>query len=304
MDFKQIQAFVNVVRCGSFSKAADAMFFSQPTISAHVAALEKELGTELLSRRGRKVEMTAEGKKFYQYAVEMVNIRETAIHEIEKTDDHAGVLSICTSSIPSLVFLPEILSMFHAEHPDIRFSINSSDTGTVVTEILERRGDIGFVGAVGDHAGIDYTEVLTDQMVLVAPASYDIPEEIDLTEAAEYPFVWRDVGSATRRIFEEMAQKRGLESASFNVVAHFSDLDPLIRSVEQGLGMTFLSEYTLMRLHSDYIKKVRVKDFTYDRRFYMIALSDGVLPPAAELFKQFVIENKDQVILRAGGASR
>ena len=77
MDFKQIEAFVNVVRFKSFSRAADATFFTQPTISTHISSLEKELNTKLLDRKGRTVEMTPQGQKFYQYAVEMVPSLET-----------------------------------------------------------------------------------------------------------------------------------------------------------------------------------------------------------------------------------
>ena len=67
MDFKQIEAFVNVVRYKSFSKAADATFFTQPTISTHIRNLEKELGVKLLDRKSRVVEMTPQGSKFYKY---------------------------------------------------------------------------------------------------------------------------------------------------------------------------------------------------------------------------------------------
>ena len=78
MDFKQIEAFVNVVRFKSFSKAADATFFTQPTISTHIRNLEKELGVKLLDRKSRVVEMTPQGSKFYKYAVEMINARAQA----------------------------------------------------------------------------------------------------------------------------------------------------------------------------------------------------------------------------------
>ena len=83
MDFKQIEAFVNVVRYKSFSKAADATFFTQPTISTHIRNLEKELGVKLLDRKSRIVEMTPHGAKFYKYAVEMINARDPAVFDPE-----------------------------------------------------------------------------------------------------------------------------------------------------------------------------------------------------------------------------
>ena len=110
MDFKQIEAFVNVVRFKSFSRAADATFFTQPTISTHISSLEKELNTKLLDRKGRTVEMTPHGQKFYQYAVEMVNARAQAIEALDNGDDNLdGVLELQTSTVPGIAFLPEII---------------------------------------------------------------------------------------------------------------------------------------------------------------------------------------------------
>ena len=98
MDFKQIEAFVNVVRYKSFSKAADATFFTQPTISAHIQNLENELGVKLLNRNGRNVDMTPHGTEFYKYAIEMINARSAALNAMGAGPDAAsGILEIQTS---------------------------------------------------------------------------------------------------------------------------------------------------------------------------------------------------------------
>ena len=113
MDFKQIEAFVNVVRYKSFSKAADATFFTQPTISTHIRNLEKELGVKLLDRKSRAVEMTPQGAKFYKYAVEMINARAQAFEALSDMDENiGGILEIQTSSIPGVTFLPDLLAAF------------------------------------------------------------------------------------------------------------------------------------------------------------------------------------------------
>ena len=123
MDFKQIEAFVNVVRYKSFSKAADATFFTQPTISTHIRNLEKELGVKLLDRKSRVVEMTPQGSKFYKYAVEMINARAQAFDALnDNSENVGGILEIQTSSIPAVTFLPDLLSGFRTPHPRIQYS--------------------------------------------------------------------------------------------------------------------------------------------------------------------------------------
>lgn len=78
MEFRQLEAFVNAAKYKSFSKAADATFLTQPTISTHVSNLENELGVRLLNRSGREISLTPHGHEFYSYAVELLNTRSRA----------------------------------------------------------------------------------------------------------------------------------------------------------------------------------------------------------------------------------
>ena len=212
MDFKQIEAFVNVVRYKSFSKAADATFFTQPTISTHIRNLEKELGVKLLDRKSRVVEMTPQGSKFYKYAVEMINARAQAFDALnDSSESIGGILEIQTSSIPAVTFLPDLLSGFRTVHPRIQYYVSVSDTQTVIDNITERRGEVGFIGEKINSSTIECTKVAADKSVLIAPVDYNIPSRIKLADVIQYPFIWRETGSATRRTFEQTALKSGFE---------------------------------------------------------------------------------------------
>lgn len=296
MDFKQIEAFVNVVRYKSFSRAADATFFTQPTISTHISTLEKELGTRLLDRRGRTVEMTPQGRKFYRFAVEMVNTRELAIDALNDSEDRVeGILELQTSTIPGLTFLPEMLSRFHDLHLKTRFYVDMSDSRTAIENLIDRRGELAFVGDKINNSNLQYTKIFSDKVVLAVPASFDIQgNEISIADAVKYPFIWRESGSATRTSFEDTAAKLGYDKGSFEVVARFNDLDAIIRSVEQGLGVSVLSQYTLDRMHSNLIKTLPIKEFKEKRDFYMVSLKGITHSPVAEAFSAFVNENKDE----------
>ena len=291
MDFKQIEAFVNVVRYKSFSKAADATFFTQPTISTHIRNLEKELGVKLLDRKSRAVEMTSQGAKFYKYAVEMINAREQAIDALDdNTDRVEGILEIQTSSIPAVTFLPELLSGFRTEHSSIQYYVSSSDTQTVIDNITERRGEIGFVGEEPLGGSFNTLKVFTDKVVMIAPGSYDIAERISMSEAVTYPFIWRETGSATRKSFEASAQALGYDKEVFDVAALFDDMDSVIRAVETGLGVAIISRKVADSLGAR-IRIVDIEDFDEERSFYMITLRSSSLSPAAEAFAQYVSEH-------------
>ena len=281
MDFKQIEAFVNVVRFKSFSRAADATFFTQPTISTHISSLEKELNTKLLDRKGRTVEMTPHGQKFYQYAVEMVNARAQAIEALDNGDDNLdGVLELQTSTVPGIAFLPEIIRKFTDAHPFTQFYIEMNDSKATVESLLERRGEIGFVGEYVAEPGIEVHEIFHDRPV---------------EEMSKLPLIWRENGSATRKSFEDTVASKGFDKNNFRVISRTNDLNMIMRLVANNVGASILSEKTVNKVvRSDEFKVLKIDGFDKLRSFYMITLKNVFLSPVAEAFRKFVLENAEQ----------
>ena len=193
MEFRQLEAFVNAVKYKSFSKAADATFLTQPTISTHVGNLEAELGVRLLNRKGREISLTHEGQEFYSYAMELLNTRERAINQLHSfSKELEGILEIQTSSIPGHSFLPKLMEEFHKNNPKIRFYVEQTDSRTVNDNLLSQRGEIGFTGYKGSQ-GLIYEPVFYDEMVLITPdiekyRSYKNGEEIKSCRTAADAF--------------------------------------------------------------------------------------------------------------------
>ena len=116
MEFRQLEAFVNAVKYKSFSKAADASFLTQPTISAHINNLENELGTTLVNRTGREITLTKQGELFYPYAIDMLHTRSQALATVQaQCEAMDGVLDVYASSIPGQYYLPRLVGEFHAK---------------------------------------------------------------------------------------------------------------------------------------------------------------------------------------------
>ena len=110
MDFKQLEAFVAVVDYGSFSEAARRLYLTQPTISAHIRALEKELTVRLLIRTTKKITVTAKGYQLYDSAVRMLHIRDNLLEDFTESRKH--IIDLGVSTIPSSYLLPELLAAF------------------------------------------------------------------------------------------------------------------------------------------------------------------------------------------------
>lgn len=142
MDFKQLEAFVYVVKLKSFSKAAQRIYLTQPTISAHINSLEKELDTKLIERGTKYVYPTKPGSILYQYAVKMLNLRDDACCSVKNYNKELkGTLSICASTVPSQYILPKVVSAFREEYPHVTFNIQRQDSELVVENIAKGMAD-------------------------------------------------------------------------------------------------------------------------------------------------------------------
>ena len=231
--------------------------------------------------------MTPQGNQFYKYAVEMINARSLAIDAINAgVENLSGILEIQASSIPGVTFLPGLLAGFRNEHDGVQYYVSVSDTQTVVDNISERIGEIGFVGEDVSSSAIECVKVASDRSVLISPLSSGIGAEVSLSEVAQHPFIWRETGSATRKSFEKAALEAGFEKDAFEVAALVDDMDAIVRSVEAGLGVAIISEQIASALGGR-VNVSEIKDFNEARSFFMIRLKNMSLSPAAEAFAEY-----------------
>lgn len=295
MDFKQIEAFVNVIKYKSFSKAAEATFLTQPTISTHISSLEKELGVTLIDRLGKESRPTKQGRAFYNYAINLINTRERAIAAMGNFGkDISGEIIIKTSSIPGQYIVPRLAADFHREYPEVTFSIEQSDSDQVWNDIADNMGEIGFTGEYQNN-GLKYELLFKEPSVLITPnnerfaklrAESDV---LTINEIINEPFVWREEGSATRRTFEEKLIAAG-KPGKVKAVATVNSLEAAKQCVKNGLGVTILSSAVVENDNNrgDYLV-FHIDDMELEREFYMVYNKNTTLPPAAVKFKEFVL---------------
>ena len=152
MDFRQLKTFLKVAELKSFSKAAQITFLTQPTISAHIQSLESELNTQLFLRTRKESILTPAGRLFLKHARKILAQREQTILEMSQFSDTVkGDLSIGASSIPGEYILPGLISRFLERFPEIKITLNISDSRKVIDWVLERKNEIAFVGISPAH---------------------------------------------------------------------------------------------------------------------------------------------------------
>lgn len=264
MDFRQLEAFCAIAEWGNFSEAAKHLYLTQPTISNHIRVLEASLNTHLIERTTKSVDLTEDGKRFYQYAKSLLRLREKAVREFHKTADN--LIPLGASSIPSAYLLPEVLAAYREKEPDVLFDVIHGDSQNILERLQSGSLDIGITGSPVSDGHFSCKPIYRDEMVLVTPATpyfqKQKAKQAPLKQLLEEPFLMREDGSGTRRETEAFLKTLGMDSSSLRIAARMNDLESIKQSIIYGLGVSILS------------KKV-TKDLERDNRTLSFPLSSG-----------------------------
>ena len=145
--FRELEIFCKVVELESFSKAAEAVFLAQASVSERVASLEKKIGTRLLDRLGRKVIPTAAGELMHKHATLLLEMKETAQLEIESfLGLEQGEITMGGSTIPGEYILPDIISRFNKKYPHLLVKLTIADSSEIENRVLTGKLEIGVIG--------------------------------------------------------------------------------------------------------------------------------------------------------------
>ncbi|MDL2249580.1 LysR family transcriptional regulator [Lachnospiraceae bacterium OttesenSCG-928-J05] len=246
MNLKQLEAFVKVAELKNYSKAAKQMYLTQPTVSAHIFSLEKELETRLFIRSTKEVYLTDEGKMLYKYAKEMVDL-EAKIKESFSRNEEAGSsgITIAASTIPSQYLLPGLLSEFSKKYPGEQIKIMEADSGGVVESIVDHRVDVGFTGTVLEKKHCTYIPFYQDELVIITPNTEKYRKRKNASDIAwlkEENIIFREEGSGTRKEAEKQLVAAGIPLEELKVIASMENQETIKNSVAQGMGISVLSK--------------------------------------------------------------
>ncbi len=291
MEFKQLRTFVEVVHTESFTDAAQRLFLSQPTVSQHIRQLEEEMGTRLVMRTTRKIEITAEGRQLCSYAEDILALRDRMVANCSQRE--SSILSISASTIPSAYILPSVLKMFGKEHPDVYFSIHQSDSAGAERGVLEGIFDLGLIGRQPESDNLESTVFCTDSMVLITPVNPYFLEmkkkHANVRTMLDQPIILREEGSGSLKAADQYLESEKINEKDLHVVARINDQEAIKNMVAGGLGMSFLSS----RAAKEFVEAKRVLSFdlphdTAVRSFYVIQRRNDIQTPLRKEFVRFL----------------
>ncbi len=300
VDFKQLEAFVCVAKSGSFSRAAERLFLTQPTISAHIKALEEELGAQLLVREPKEARLSERGEMLYEYALNLLSLRDQAIAACaEQSGALSGVVAIAASTVPGQHVLPRLTAAFRQAHPAVTFALTSGDSAGVVADVLAGKAEIGLTGTLLKNPKLAYRDFMTDELVVAAPPAAPYAsmagEALDARDLLGMPIILREPGSGTRRELEAYLERKGIQPGALQVAAQMDNPDAVKSAVAQGLGVSVLSRLSCAEeARQGKLRLFHLRGERLFRKLYLVRPVHRALSPAAEAFFGCVMAEGDR----------
>ncbi|MCI0371941.1 MAG: LysR family transcriptional regulator [candidate division NC10 bacterium] len=294
MDIHALEVFCRIMELRSFSRAAEAVSLTQPTVSGHIKNLEEEAGTRLFDRLGKEVRPTKAGEILYRYATEILRLRAAALQALDAHRGRLrGSLLIGGSNIPGEYILPALLARFKARYPEIGLTLRIGGSREVAAAVADGEYEVGMLGARFKDPKLEYVRFAGDEVVLAVPAGHPWASRrrVSLADVAKGPLILREPGSGTRKATEEAFARAGVEPARGAVVAELGSNEAVRQAVRCGAGCSFISRRAIEEeLKQGALITVPVEGLKLTRDFYMVTHRHRSRSPAGEAFRKFLLE--------------
>jgi DNA-binding transcriptional LysR family regulator len=292
MNLQHLRALLTIVEQGSLSAAARAMDVSQPAVTKQVQRLEQELEAALLVRGPQQqAALTPAGEQVVAFARDTLARFEALQEQLALLKTVArGNLAVAASTIPGEYLLPGLLAAFREEYPQTQVEVIIADTAEVARRVLADEADVGFVGAVVDRPELRLERLAADEVVLaVSPRHpFAVRGRVGVEELKGQPLVMREEGSGTRRSVEQALAAAGRALRQKDVVLTLGSTQAVLRAVEQGLGLGFVSERAAAQAQADgHLVCVRLDDVEVRRDLYLAYLPQRLADPMVAQFLAF-----------------
>ena len=301
IDFRHLETFCRVADLKSFSKAADDLFLTQPTVSGHILSLEHSLSLRLFDRTGREVRLTKAGEVFLRYASKILSSRKDLLNALsEYSQGIRGELSMGASTTPGEYLLPKLMGHFKKEHPHFTLSLKIADTKEVAQLVLEGDVEYGMIGGKLNHNFLHYEKYEEDEIIVVAPSGHPLTKKkkADLTDLLKEPWIIREEGSGTQMAVEKALRKKGMSLKQFNVVMEMGSTSAVKEGVKAGLGLAFISKRAVEEeLKQGLFSRIHVEGIDpISRQLYIVSHRGRTLSPIGMEFLRFLHRSRVEMI--------
>ncbi|MBN9295860.1 MAG: LysR family transcriptional regulator [Filimonas sp.] len=269
-------AFMEVARQKSFSKASQALFISQPAVSAHVKALEEQYKTKLFERKAMQIELTEAGQLLYKRLLIVKQIQEDTEFDISAIHDKAeatGKLNLGASTTVALYILPKVMSAFHQEYPQVEIALLNRNSEIVLEALLNQDINLGITEEKGKLTNVTYLPFLKDQIVAVCSKSNPLAKRksYPLKEILNMPVAIRERGSGTLEAVRMALSKHKIKLSDMQIKVRLGGTEALKNFLLESGCVGFLSTRSIIKeLQHGELTVLQFDGLKVERNFYFI----------------------------------
>ena len=286
----RLKVFQTVATRGSFTKAADELFITQPAVSKHIRELEQEFKTTLFDRNGSRIKLTGAGETLLHYTNQLFQVYNNLVFEMNNlSSENSGNLRIGASTTIAQYVLPQVLAAFHRKYHDIHISLVNQNTESIEKLLVNRSIDLGIVEGQSRSTSIKYAEFLKDEIVLVCSGrNKSIKKDIiPLKMLSSYPLLLREPGSGSLEVIAYSLKNAGLSLEDLKVEMQLASTESIKSYLMNSDCLAFLSIHSILdELKNNDLKIIDVKGLSIERYFYFIQ-SHGEAESISNLFTRF-----------------
>lgn len=303
IDLERLRIFIYAAESLSFSEAAKRLYLTQPTVSHHIAALEKSLNVALFERSGSGVKLTEPGRMLLPWAHKLVR-QAIDVQDMMATFDIAiaGQLRIACSTTTGKYILPQLAARFRQRYANIRVSILSCTPEHVVPRLLEEEAHLAVVSSYDICTGnLECQEFFRDAITLIVPRGHPwtLREQIEPADLLEERIIVREPSSGTRRVVETELAKHDITEHDLDIFLELGNAEAIVRSVQAGYGVSFVSNLAAdWAMSLGYVVAVPVAGLQLQRAIYMIRRKLDSPHRPQEVFWDFIHSPSNEDLLR------
>lgn len=290
---RRLQVFHAVARHGSFTRAAEALFMTQPAVTFQIKQLEEQFNTRLFDRGHGRVTLTSAGELVMAYAERILGLSEELESRVsELTDELSGILHLGTSTTIASYWLPHLLEGFKRRYPRVIPRVSVGNSQLIETRVMDRNLDVGLTEIITEQPTLDRRSAGRDELQLIVPPDHPLAgaRSVRAEQLAPYPLLHREPGNAIRDLVDQFFASAGIPFEDLNVAAELGSLSAVKHLAAQGFGIAIASAAAIRRA----VEAGRLVGVPLSPRLYtpleVILLKDKFRSRLVNTFADFVTE--------------